>query len=62
MYSYHISNMKEREGPVMFEKAKEDPFGLDDFLEEAKKGPKRGLQRATNEADIDEEDSKRRRY
>jgi hypothetical protein len=54
--------MKEREGPVMFEKAKEDPFGLDDFLEEAKKGPKRGLQRATNEADIDEEDSKRRRY
>lgn len=32
-----------REGPVQFEKDQGDVFGLDKFLDEAKRGTKRGL-------------------
>ncbi|CAG8654391.1 1594_t:CDS:10 [Acaulospora morrowiae] len=32
-----------REGPVEFEKEEADPFGLNQFLDDAKKGSKRGL-------------------
>ena len=35
-----------REGPVAFEKDTADPFGVNAFLEDAKKGTKRGLQNA----------------
>ena len=30
-----------RDGPVQFEKEEEDPFGIDDFLTQAKRVPKR---------------------
>jgi SNW domain-containing protein 1 len=37
------SEQEVREGPVQFEKDQGDVFGLDKFLDEAKKGAKRGL-------------------
>ena len=44
-----------REGPVQFEKhEEEDPFGLNKFLKDAKKGPKRP-------AEDSHRDSKRRK-
>jgi len=32
-----------RSGPVQFEKDEEDPFGLDQFLQQAKRASKRGV-------------------
>lgn len=54
-----------REGPVQFEKQEEeDPFGLGKFLDEAKRGHKRGSDAADRDKDKDkdsERESKRRR-
>jgi SNW domain-containing protein 1 len=36
-------NLKSRDGPVEFEKEEADPFGFNQFLDDAKKGSKRGL-------------------
>jgi len=40
------SEQEVREGPVQFEKDTGDVFGVDKFLDEAKKGAKRGLDTA----------------
>ena len=42
------SEQEVREGPVQFEKDSSDVFGLDQFLDEAKSGKKRGLDTATS--------------
>jgi len=37
-----------RSGPVQFEKEEEDPFGLDQFLHEAKRSSKRGAEASSS--------------
>lgn len=49
-----------RDGPVQFEKEEEDPFGLDKFLTEAKKG-KRPLDESSRSRDHDSRSAKRKR-
>lgn len=49
-----------RTGPVQFEK-EEDPFGLDQFLNMAKKAPKRRDDKSQDHKDKDRSDKKRRR-
>ncbi|XP_074631241.1 SNW domain-containing protein 1-like [Acropora palmata] len=49
-----------RDGPVQFEKEEEDPFGLDKFLTEAKKG-KRALDEPSRSRDHDSRSAKRKR-
>lgn len=49
-----------RDGPVQFEKEEEDPFGLDKFLTEAKKG-KRPLDEPSRSRDHDSRSAKRKR-
>lgn len=46
-----------RDGPVAFEKDEDDPFGLDKFLDEAKKASKR----PTDERDYEKDRSKKRK-
>lgn len=48
-----------RQGPVQFEKDEEDPFGLDEFLVEAKKASKR--KEETSKVEYSNRDKKRRR-
>lgn len=43
------TNQEVREGPVQFEKDTGDVFRLNQFLDEAKTGKKRGLERITEE-------------
>lgn len=54
------SAQNSRAGPVQFEK-EEDPFGLDQFLNMAKKAPKRKDDKAQDNKDKDRNDRKRRR-
>lgn len=46
-----------RSGPVQFEKEEEDPFGLDQFLTQAKRSSKR-----PGNYERDRKDDKRRRH
>jgi len=56
---------QKRSGPVEFEAAQEDPFGLDQFMKEARQGkrPHEKSERSSrdHDDDDDERDSKRRR-
>ena len=54
---------QKRSGPVEFEAAQEDPFGLDQFMKEARQGkrPHEKSERSSRDDDDDERDSKRRR-
>lgn len=50
-----------REGPVQFEQEEEDPFGLGQFLEQAKRGDKRNADDSRSSRDYEGSKSKKRR-
>ncbi|ODM94999.1 Puff-specific protein Bx42 [Orchesella cincta] len=50
-----------RSGPVQFEKDEEDPFGLDQFLTQAKKASKRGADEGSKDKGSSSSSDKRRR-
>ncbi|XP_061173930.1 SNW domain-containing protein 1-like [Saccostrea echinata] len=50
-----------REGPVQFEQDEEDPFGLGQFLEQAKRGDKRNADDSRSSRDYEGSKSKKRR-
>lgn len=50
-----------RDGPVQFEADEEDPFGLDQFLTEAKKGQKRNAEDSRSGRDYESSKSKQKR-
>lgn len=50
-----------RSGPVQFEKDEEDPFGLDQFLTQAKKASKRGADESSKDKGSSSSSSDKRR-